>query len=50
MDTCILCFEDEKIFGVGFCNHGPICYKCIVKCRTKMDSNKCPICKVKILI
>lgn len=34
---CILCYENEEIFGVGVCNHGPICFKCIIKCRIKMD-------------
>lgn len=50
MLTCILCFEDEQIYGVGICNHGPICFKCIIKCRTKLESKTCPICKVNILI
>ena len=28
------------------CNHNLICWACILKQRTKLGNNECPICKV----
>ena len=33
MTTCVICYEDTDVIGIGICNHSPICYTCIYKLR-----------------
>ncbi len=42
---CILCYEKTAIMAITKCNHNCVCYKCLAKCRLKMKSQECPICK-----
>jgi len=45
--TCILCYNEALVIGIGPCNHQPICYKCIFKMRKFSNQKHCPICSVR---
>ena len=43
-DQCSVCWNDIKIFAVGFCNH-TVCYQCIARMRVLCAQNECAICR-----
>ena len=43
-DQCSVCWNDIKIFAIGFCNH-PICYICSTRMRVLCSQKDCPICR-----
>lgn len=45
--TCQLCIEPIEYFSIGKCNH-PICYKCIIRLRLKLENKNCPICRIEL--
>ena len=46
VDWCLVCTLEIKYYAIPeACNHNMICWTCMLKQRTKLNTNKCPACK-----
>lgn len=47
--TCVICAQvGPKYFGFGSCHHPDVCAFCIVRLRSILRDNRCPICKEEL--
>ena len=48
MEQCIICTEFIVYYAIGPCGHTHCCWNCIVRQKTKLGKDECPVCKEKM--